>query len=77
MKKYLLLLLVCLCPVSALALDSDARSFIDRMDRLERDLTLLQRKVYKEGVPVASQAQVVADSVQSQSDETTPVQTGR
>lgn len=76
MKKYLLLLLVCLCPVSALALDSDARSFIDRMDRLERDLTLLQRKVYKEGVPVASQAQVVADSVQSKSDETTSVQTG-
>lgn len=76
MKKYFLLIFLCLVSSRVMALDTDARAFIDRMDRLERDLTLLQRKIYKDGVPVASQAQVVAGSVQSKSSQSENVQTG-
>ncbi len=39
---------IAFAPTSAWAqLQSDARAMYDRMDRLERDITLLQRKVYK------------------------------
>ena len=41
-------ILVAFAPIDARAqLQSDARAMYDRMDRLERDITLLQRKVYK------------------------------
>ncbi len=39
---------------------ADSRAMYDRMDRLERDITLLQRKVYKAGALVAEQGNAVA-----------------
>lgn len=55
MKKFLILFLALSMPV--MALDADTRAFVDRLDRVERDMTLLQRKVYRDGgvagVPVS------------------------
>ncbi len=50
MKKlfYVLMGLCLVAPVGAQGIvDSQTRALIDRMDRLERDLTLVQRKIYK------------------------------
>lgn len=67
MKRYFTLglflsIFVLITPAKA-DLNVDARAMYDRMDRLERDITLMQRKLYKNGQdtssngPVSSQMQ--------------------
>lgn len=58
MKKLGFFFCLMLLPASVWALDADMRAFVDRMDRLERDLTMLQRKIYKEGAGAESAVQV-------------------
>ncbi len=53
MKQYLklslsaVLLMIFTVPVAMAELNVDSRAIYDRMDRLERDITLLQRRIYK------------------------------
>ena len=62
MKRYFTLALflsvfVLVAPAKA-DLNVDARAMYDRMDRLERDITLMQRKLYKGGQDASSNAPV-------------------
>ena len=57
-------ILFCLCFLSCVcqAQDADMRAVVDRMDRIERDLTMLQRKIYKENAGTTENSVQVGDS---------------
>lgn len=58
-------LLCCMASVPAYAeLNVDSRAIFDRMDRLERDVTLLQRRLYKKGDDAVEASQNTAASEQ-------------
>ena len=58
-------LLCCMASVPAYAeLNVDSRAIFDRMDRLERDVTLLQRRLYKKGDDAVGASQNTAASEQ-------------
>ena len=58
-------LLCCMASVPAYAeLNVDSRAIFDRMDRLERDVTLLQRRLYKKGDDAVGAPQNTATSEQ-------------